>query len=100
MRVADLFEAEGRTLRHSLHAEARLLGGQIAGLGVSLAFLIAAITLLLLGILLVGTAGFLWLQDTLDTTAAAAITGAGFLFLGVIALWMFHSKATPSRAKP
>ena len=92
MKVADLVEAEGRTLLYTLQAEGRWMRGYLAGFGVALVCVVGSVVLLLGGIALVGIAGFLWLQQSLGTPAAACIVGLILLALGALSLWMFHFK--------
>ena len=90
VRIADLVEAEGRSLRGIVQSEARTFRMQVSRFVLSLAWVAGAIVLVLAGIVLIGVAEFLLIEQSWGRPAAAAVTGLGLLLLGILSIWVFN----------
>lgn len=83
MRVADLAEAEGRTLRDV-----------VVRIGVAAILFIAAVAMALAGLSLVLTGVHGWLTEAVGRPGAFAIIGGVFLVVAVITTWIARTKTT------
>jgi len=90
VRVSDLVEAEGRTLLSTLRAEGMWVRGYLARMGIGVVLLVAASVLVVAGCGLICASCFLWVQPLLGSAAAAGITGAVTLLLGILSSWIFY----------
>ncbi len=93
VKVADLVEAEGRSLLQTVRGESRSAREYVATMGVALACLITGTCVLIGGCALIGVAAFLWIAQYWGSAAAAGVCGAGFLLLGGIGVWIFQARA-------
>lgn len=95
VRIADLAEAEGRTLLAAARLEGTRLNASVAHLAVRLAFLAAATALALVGVGLVAYGAFLLIEPPLGRPGSAIVTGAAFFIIAGVCVWMF--KRTTAR---
>ncbi len=91
VRVTDLMEAEGRSLREVARVEGRVLRQVTARLTLGLAVLLATAPLVVAGVGLLLAALFMALRDPLGQPAAAAITGVVTLGVSGGLLWLFKT---------
>lgn len=94
VKIADLAEAEGRSLLAVARAEGARLHTSVSSLAVAIAFLAAGTLLALCGVALLAFGAFLSIEQHLGRPAAAAITGLAFLIAAGICAWMFKQKTT------
>ncbi|MGH7133630.1 MAG: hypothetical protein ACREJO_16995 [Phycisphaerales bacterium] len=92
VRIADLAEAEGRTLLSVARQEGTRLHGAVARLAGGIAWLLAGALLGVGGVCLVAFGTMLWLEAPLGRPAAAVITGVATLAVAGGCRWMFHHK--------
>lgn len=91
MRVTDLMEAEGRSLREVARVEGRTLRRVTARLGLGFAVLMATAPLVVIGVGLLLAALFLALREPIGQPAAAAVTGVVTLAVSGGLLWLFRT---------
>jgi hypothetical protein len=91
VRVTDLLEAEGRSLRDVARVEGRVLRKTTAKLGLGFAVLLATAPLVMIGLCLLLAALFLALREPIGQPAAAAITGVVTLAVSGGLLWIFKT---------
>ncbi|HEX8877729.1 MAG TPA: phage holin family protein [Phycisphaerales bacterium] len=87
MRVADLLEAEGRSLSRAVRLEGAELKTHVARLGLGAGLLVMSALLVMVGVLGVLYGLFLWLQPLTGTPASAALTGVVAIIAGGVAIW-------------
>ena len=75
VRLADLVEAEGRSLRGTVRAEARSLRMGAAKMGLGFGLVAAAAPLAILGLGLLLLAVYLWLAPEIGDAGAVLIPG-------------------------
>jgi hypothetical protein len=92
--VTDLLEAEGRSLRGVLRAEAREFKQTAAKMSLGFAVLLAAAPLAVAGLGLLLAALFWALSGPMGQPAAAAITGLVTLAVCGGLLWLFKTLTT------
>ncbi|CAG0997754.1 hypothetical protein PHYC_02673 [Phycisphaerales bacterium] len=92
VRIADLVEAEGRSLLSVTREEAGRLHEAMGRLASSLVFLLTAVPLFVVGTCLVAAGLLLSLQDRVGLPAAAALTGLVVIGGGGACLWLFHQR--------
>jgi hypothetical protein len=89
--VADLLEAEGRSLRDAARAEGRVLRKHFARFSLGAAVLIVAALLAFIGLILLLAGLFLWLRVAMSPAGAAALTGLVTLAITGVLLWVFRT---------
>jgi hypothetical protein len=89
VRFADLVEAEGRSLRQAVRDEGMVLRRVLGRLGLSLALLLGAAPLVILGLCLLLASLYLALRGTISPAGAAAVTGLVTLMVAGGMLWSF-----------
>jgi hypothetical protein len=87
IRLADLVEAEGRSLRGTIRTEARSLRMGAVKVGLFVGLIAAAAPLCLTGVGLVLLAAYLWMAPELGPPGAALITGLLTLAVAGGLLW-------------
>ena len=93
VRIADLGEAEGRTLLSVTRQEGARLHDAVTRLAGGIAWLLVAALLAVGGYCLVAFGTLLLLEAPLGRPAAAVITGAATLAVAGACRWMFSRKA-------
>ena len=92
MRIADLCEAEGRSVVHALRTEGRSLRLHAGRAGLAAVALAAGAVFTSLGALLLLGAMYLWMQPIVGTAGATALMGLGVFVIGALLLWTAKSQ--------
>ncbi len=90
VRIADLVEAEGRTLRAATRDEAVRLRRAMAEVGTGLVFLMSATPLLVGGAGLLAAALVLALREPMGLPSAVGVAGCVLLAAGGGCLWVYQ----------
>ena len=98
VHVADLAEAEGRTMLGVVRQEAREARTAMVSFALMLALLATAVPLAVSGVWLLVFALITWLEPQLGRTMAASIAGSVLLLASGVCVWVVHRCAT--RRKP
>lgn len=89
LRMTELVEAEGRTLRNVVVEEGRTLKKTAARMSLGIAVLFIVAPLAILGLAMLFVAMFLGLKEGVGAPWAAAMTGAATLLVCGGLLWLF-----------
>jgi hypothetical protein len=98
VRVFDLVEAEGATLRAVVRAEGQRFQAAASSAALAAAILLIAVALVLAGCGLLSAALLWWLETITTPPVAAAATGAVLLALGsgiIVGVSVLTPKARP-----
>ena len=90
VRLFDLVEAEGRSLRSVVRDEVQTAHAAAGNFALGLAFLIMAIPLCVGGITLLAVSFMWWLETQVSPALAACLTGLVILAAGVLFLASFR----------
>lgn len=90
VRLFDLVEAEGRSLRSVVRDEARVAHAAATNIALGLALLVMAIPLCIGGITLLAVSFMWWLETQVSPALAACLTGLVILAAGVLSLASFR----------
>ena len=90
VRIFDLVEAEGRSLRSVVRDEARCAHAAANNIALGLALLIMAIPVSVGGITLLAVSFMWWLETQVSRSLAACLTGLVILAAGALLLASFR----------
>jgi hypothetical protein len=99
VRVVELIEAEGRTLRSAVAGEAGRAHSALVNFATGLAFLLVAVPMLVGGAGLLAVGLMWWLETQVSRPVAAAMTGLACLAVGTGCLWGFRVIVSPTRGQ-
>jgi hypothetical protein len=97
VRVVELLEAEGRTLRSAVAGEAARAHSAVVNLATGMAFLLVALPMIVGGLSLLAVGLMWWLETQVSRPLAAVLTGLACLAVGGGCLWGFRMIVAPAK---